>query len=506
MSRGLPSTQPMPVLPNSPAVDKVRRTKAPIRGIFGPSQPIAGVVSVASGTALAWFTTPAMLSGADDLFWPSLWQALALLVVPLFSMLENPRNLFRAEHVVVIGPAFWLLLDPIQGRHDMLGVSSADVRQAYIAIGVFAGCAWIGVMGRPWRAPGFFVQAAAQPMSERVLFGIGLLAFTLAFLRFAVPSGFDPVRMFGALLGGRWSAPWGRGNLGGTDSFLDHLSYFGFMLPALTVALSRQAGWSNFRTLFLAAMALVIAAFLAQGGGRRITGTLLGSAVVFWFLTVPRVQVKNLVVVALLVLGIGAVMEFMLDYRNRGVGALFNPEAIDQSSHAKGERVVIRVDDNFLRLSQMVSIFPEEHPYTTWRYLLWVAVRPVPRVLWPDKPLDPGFDLPEFIGSTGASLSSSVVGELIMAGGLLAVALGGWFYGKLGSALSNLLLATTTYSALMLHSMGLMALFVGERSMIELVLMSYGALAWVALVWFLGREASSRTTAMRGSTVSSPSA
>ena len=93
-----------------------------------------------------------------------------------------------------------------------------------------------------------------------------------------------------------------------------------------------------------------------------------------------------------------------------------------------------------------------------------------------------------------------------MAGGLLTVALGGWFYGRLGSALSNLLLSTTTYSALMLHSMGLMALFVGERSMIELVLMGYGTLAWVALVWFLGGEASLSTCSSRRSTVCIPPA
>jgi hypothetical protein len=89
---------------------------------------------------------------------------------------------------------------------------------------------------------------------------------------------------------------------------------------------------------------------------------------------------------------------------------------------------------------------------------------------------------------------------------LLTVALGGWFYGRLGSALSNLLLSATTYSALMLHSMGLMALFVGERSMIELVLIGYGTLAWVAVVWFLGREASSSTSPSRGSSVCIPPA
>jgi len=35
----------------------------------------------------------------------------------------------------------------------------------------------------------------------------------------------------------RWAAPWGRGQLGGWDAFLDHLQYFGYLLPVLTVVI-----------------------------------------------------------------------------------------------------------------------------------------------------------------------------------------------------------------------------------------------------------------------------
>ena len=69
-----------------------------------------------------------------------------------------------------------------------------------------------------------------------------------------------------------------------------------------------------------------------------------------------------------------------------------------------------------------------------------------------------------------------------MAGGLLAVALGGWFYGRLARSLSQLLADARTSSALLIYSIGLFAIFIGLRSMIELVLMSYIILAWVGLV------------------------
>ena len=76
--------------------------------------------------------------------------------------------------------------------------------------------------------------------------------------------------MFGALGGGRWEAIWSRGDLGGPDAFLDHFTYFGFLLPVLTVMLARKCGWMDARTILLMLLAVIIALFIGQGGGRRI--------------------------------------------------------------------------------------------------------------------------------------------------------------------------------------------------------------------------------------------
>ncbi len=69
-----------------------------------------------------------------------------------------------------------------------------------------------------------------------------------------------------------------------------------------------------------------------------------------------------------------------------------------------------------------------------------------------------------------------------MAGGFIGVFLGGLFYGRLAGALSRMLAEQGSASALVIYSIGLLALFAGMRSMIELVLMSYGILAWAALL------------------------
>ncbi len=356
----------------------------------------------------------------------------------------------------------------------------SDVQRAFTAIALFVAAALLAFLQRPWRVPQFIWSAARSELKTRVWFGIGLLAFTLAFLKYAVPSGFDFPEMIAAIGGSRWEGPWTRGSLGGADAFLDHLSYFGYLLPPLTVVLARRLGWSDRRPQVLGILSLILAVFIFHDGGRRLLGFFVGSAGVVWFLGAQRLRPTKILGLLVLIMGLLAVMDVMREHRNEGIAeVLQHGWASERDTHP---RALIRVDDNFLRLAQITSIFPAEADYTTWRYPLWVAVRPVPRLFWPEKPVDPGFDLSRFLGAEGVSLSSSVIGELFMAGGFIGVLLGGWLYGGIARTLSHFLAMTGTQSGLLIYSIGLLALFVGMRSMIELVLMSYVVLAWVVSI------------------------
>src|SRR5678816_271310 len=124
----------------------------------------------------------------------------------------------------------------------------------------------------------------------------------------------------------------------------------------------------------------------------------------------------------------------------------------------------LRVDDNFYRLCQIIQLIPQSYPYVYHRYLVYVIVRPVPRVFWPGKPVDPGFDLPSALGVEGLSLSYSVIGELFMSLGFIGVAFGGWFYGRDASTANALLTRSNTQGARVIYSIVVMALFSGMRS------------------------------------------
>jgi len=282
----------------------------------------------------------------------------------------------------------------------------------------------------------------------------------------------------------RWAAPWGRGQLGGWDAFLDHLQYFGYLVPVLTVVVGRRAGLRNPRTIICIVMAVIVALFLAQSGSRRVIGVVAGMALILWILDQHRLRVKHLVMTTVALLALLLTLQVMLEYRNVGLSVLVGKGEIPSGRFEKRsilEEQHLRVVDNFYRLCQIIQLIPESHPFVYHKYLLYVIVRPVPRVFWPGKPVDPGFDLPTALGVEGVSFSYSVIGELYMSLGLIGVALGGWFYGRVAAMARDLLARGTTQGALVIYSIVVMALFSGMRSILELILVSYVVLAWVAL-------------------------
>jgi hypothetical protein len=413
------------------------------------------------------------------LFQAALVLALALAVAPLAAGLRNPPSLLRGEHLATLAPIYWLLLDPLQGAYEMDGIGRHDARIALTGIGIFVVGIWVGSLSRGWRLPAIVSESLTREFSPATYSTVGVLAFGLSMLRFAIPCDFDVLEMVRNLGEPRWSAPWGRSQLGGWDAFLDHVQYFGYLLPALTVVLARRLGWLAPRTLLNGLMSLVFALFLAQSGSRRVVGVVFGMALVLWFLTQTRLKARHAVGTALAAIALLVALQVMLEYRSVGLAAVVSNDTAAVSNRQAREH--LHVDDNIYRFCQVVQLIPASYPFVYHQYLLWVLVRPIPRVFWPSKPVDPGFDLPTALGAEGVSYSISTIGEFYMAGGLVGVLAGGWLYGRFSAMASLLLARAYTFGAHLVYAVFMMALFVGMRSMLELVLTSYAVLAWVGL-------------------------
>lgn len=351
--------------------------------------PGLGIGGTVVGTLLALSLIPEDPQPKGALFQSALAMTAGLAAAPVAAAFEDPRSLLRGEHLLALSPVYWLLLDLLQGAYPMNSIEPEQVRIAFIGIGLFVVVMWIAALQKPWGVPATVVQSLSVDFSANTYFSLNLLAFVLAMLKFAIPCDFNVVEMFSYVGQGRWAAPWGRGQLGGWDAFLDHLQYFGYLLPALTVIVARRAGWADLRTLLSTGMALAMALFLAQGGGRRIIGVIFGMGLILWVLTQQGLKTRHMAAVAVVVVSVLAFMQVMLEFRGVGLGAVLQKDRIKT---VEGQNYLC-VDDNIYRFCQIVQLVPESYPYVYHQYVIWVLVRPIPRVFWPGKPVDPGFDL-----------------------------------------------------------------------------------------------------------------
>jgi len=446
---------------------------------------LLGMLSTSMATIVAVLLVPDDPSAPGALFYSALVMSAGLAIAPLAAALRQPKAILRAESLLALAPIYWLLLDLLQGVYSLDHINAEEVRLAFIGIGLFVGMVWVGAIRRPWRIPAVFIRSVSQEFSLNTYFALALACFVIGMLNFAVACDFNVFQMVHYLGQERWSAPWGRGQLGGWDAFLDHLQYFGYLLPILSVVIARRAGLRNPRTLICIAMSIVMTLFLAQSGSRRVIGVVAGMALVLWVLDQQQLRIKHLLGTVFAIVALLVTLQIMLEYRNVGLGALVGKTDTTVDSRTEKRQLLevqhLRVDDNFYRLCQIIQLIPQTHPFVYHRYVVYVMVRPVPRVFWPEKPVDPGFDLPTALGVEGVSYSYSVIGELYMSLGLLGIALGGWFYGRVAAMASGLLKRTTTQGALVIYSIVVMALFSGMRSILELILVSYVVLAWVGL-------------------------
>ena len=437
--------------------------------IGGRSEALLGFAATVVALLLALAFFPAEPSPPGALAIPATVLAAGILFVPGTRAIRRSPQLLYAENLVAFGYIFWLLLDLIQGAYDLRDASDPAVRNAFIAIGVSAAAMWVGVAGRPWPVPKWLAEIAGRSLDIRTVGRLVPLCFALGMFNFAYSVGFDIPLMFSFIGEQRWAAPWGRGQFGGWDAFLDQMQYFGYVLPSLTALLIARRGFTLL-TGFSIVLSGVMLAFLSQGGGRRIIGVTVGAAIVVWIQAQRELKVRRLVIAAAAAVGLLAAMQFMLNIRSVGYEEFM--------FRGQTEYDHLHVDDNFLRLAQVIEIVPAEHPYVGFQQLWFTIVRPVPRVFWPGKPVDPGFDLPTIVGLQGVSLSTSILGEWYLSFGWLAVILGGWLHGRLART-ANVLRERQEYRANpIVYGLAVMILVSGMRSMQDLVIMSYALVAW----------------------------
>ena len=432
--------------------------------------PVIGLLATLFATVIAVVVLfPDQPAPRGALMVPAIVLTAGLLLVPAARVLSGSPETTNAENFVMVGFVFWLLLDLVQGAYDLRQASSDALRDALLSIGVSAAAVWLGVLGRPWKAPAWLVEVASRPLETRAITRLVPICFVLGMFNFAYAVDFDIPVMFSYLGGNRWSAPWARGQLGGWNAFIDQMPYFGYVLPSLTALLIARQGFARLTTLIAIACSIVMLLFLSQGGGRRLIGVTVGAALIVWVQAQPGQRFRNLVVVSIGAIALAWASQFILNIRSEGLDAFLQKGS---------EYDYLHVDDNFLRLAQVIELVPAQRPFVGGGQVVYALVRPIPRVFWPNKPVDSGFDLSREVNMKGVSLSMSIIGEWYLSWGWLAVIFGGWLHGRLAKAANTLREQGILSRNPIVFGLAVMVLVSGMRSMVDLIIMSYALVAW----------------------------
>jgi hypothetical protein len=448
---------------------------------FGERSAAAvGMVASALATLVALGLFPDNPSPQGALMWNASVLSAGIVFVPVFRILRRSPTMMNAENFVAFGYVYWILLDLIQGAYNLRDASDDSLRSAMLAVGLSATAMWAGTIGTPWRVPRWLADVASRPLDADTVRRIVPVCFVLGMLNYAYAVHFNLPEMFSYLGENRWAAPWGRGQLGGWGSFIDQMPYFGYVLPSLTALLIVKRGLFKFESLMALSATAIMLLFLSQGGGRRIIGVTVGAAIIVWVQAQPGMQIKKLLGSLAAVIALLWAMQFMLNIRTQGYQSF-----VENGS----EYDYLHVDDNFLRLAQTIQLIPAEHDYVYSKQIVFALIRPVPRVFWPNKPIDPGFDLSSTIGMRGVSLSSSILGEWYLSYGWLALLAGAWLHGRMALSANQLRELGRHAQNPIVFALAIMILVSGMRSMQDLIIMSYAIFAWWAVNRLVSRRA-----------------
>lgn len=412
----------------------------------------------------------------------AIFLTICLLIFPLEQFIkEGNTGFFKGNVLVVTSIIYWSLLDLLQGRYNMEDVQIISVKYAFITLAFYTGVVVISSNYR-LKIPSQLDSAIKTNLDPKLLYKIIGICFALGIFYFYYSTGYNFDYMISSLSKSRFRSPWSRGISGGFDSFLEHLKYFGYVLPALTALLIISEKKVNFRTISALAMMIFFSAFEFQGGGRRITGFLLGSFVMTFLIYYRQsLKIRHYVLLGVFGFLFLILLDMQLAFRNKGYQDMFSTYEIEQMDE-------IRVDDNFLRLAQVIELIPSQFPHSGMDYLIWSFARPIPRAIWPGKPMGPGFDVAEMVGAKGVSLTTTVVGEAYASFGFLMIIVVGCISGILSGTLNTLLKRPIGVLGVAFYALGVLALVAGVRALVDLIIFSYAFLGLFVVYKYLLRR------------------
>ena len=301
-------------------------------------------------------------------------------------------------------------------------------------------------------------------IATRLILGVWIVLMFIGLVR----TNFDFLGLFAPYISGKVN-PWGRGRIGaGFDALLSFAGYLQIMLAASFGIVAAVAKNRRTRTIALIVTALSLPWFLLDRTRNTMLAVVLPGLLAWVFVRIRGGLLLKFAVLAGAFLVIEGWMKFVIETRsshNRGsVSATFSQlglaGVIDQIDSADSKHAGL----NMFEELTWVNSFIDKGAYVVNNGSRYFAelVNPIPRAIWPDKPMI-GIDYAiargqsygddgNSEGGVGATISTGMIGQ--------GVVNFGTFFGVLAAAfLMAFCVAVLARQDLMGEKMGRMLLF-----------------------------------------------
>lgn len=383
------------------------------------------------------------------------------------------RALLRADILMLValyGLTLFEFLLPQQSLSEILSPRTAITGTEAVLWG-FAGIA-IGRHLMPSRRAAYR-EIKRRDLSPGALFTVFLGCFFIGYLHMFLSVNFDVMEVLVQMTYPRFTQAWTRGQFGDWAALLTELGLLTYLLPPIAgLVFARHEEYRVSQKLVV----FIILAFTLFYGFSSGTRNLF-IIFVLTFASGYLIFKKNLKIWQILVYGAGVTVVtlmavyFMLEFRTVG---LANYSIVESKSNT------LFVDNNIIVISKLTEVFPDSVAFLGLEVPFQALTKPIPRAIWPDKPIGLSFGPEEALGAKGLTIASTFIGESYMAGGFLGIVMTSILLGAIAGWWNRRRHDLDSDFKLLLYVSGFFAAALSMRSILEVVPATLPTLAlWV---------------------------
>lgn len=435
---------------------------------YAPIPTLGGTICLLLGIATAFISYPSQIGLGTSAMASAAAIPVGLGFVGsvLLDTQKGLRNLFRTDLMCLAGIYGLTLAEFLFPQEEFNTWATVD--EIAIALNItLVGIASLAIgrhLVKPQKMKSKWLSV--DDISNNALFQVLLISAFFGYLYMLMSVDFNIFKMVDAMMGARFSQPWGRSRIGGLVSLLTELSLMTYIVPPLTgIIINRYKTFPKpqFITILFIFILVMFSAF--AGGTRNVLVAHIATFLMGYLLTLEKNTLLNSIVPIVLSLWLVSYASYhMLEFRTMGLNAYLENRVYDTEKVSD----TFAVDYNLASIGWVASAMPNEYPYLGTELIYWSLIKPIPRVFFPGKPEDLSVSVEEIAGAEGWTVAVTYLGEAYMSAGMLGVICISLFFGALAAWWNRMAITPQSDYGFVIYALGFFAAGLTMRSMLWL--------------------------------------